>query len=182
MRDAILHLFPGAILGRDFTLRDDGEGPYIDKWELAAPKPTAPELLQAGLIARCASLCRAIDDAADAARVAVVGAPLRDEEYKLAAAEAQAFKDAGYPAWNIPRSVSAWAIQGRTPQQAADNILSEARRYNEALYAIRETRLQAKGLVRKAMADGHPALALDIADETVASIRAAITGIGNNAS
>ncbi len=135
----------------------------------------------APFIPSASDLCRAIDHAADAARIAVVGAPLRDEEYKLAAAEAQAFKEAGYPADNIPRTVAAWAINGRTPLQAADNILREAEQYNEALYCIRETRLQARELIRAAIDAGNIEQAKDIADETVASIKAAVAGIGNNA-
>lgn len=179
MRDAILHLFPGAVVGRDFTLRDDGEGPYIDKWELPSPKPSPAQLLIAGKEALCGTLCKAIDRAADAARVAVVGAPLRDEEYKLAATEAKAFKDAGYPSGAIPRTVAAWAIGGRTAQQAADNILTEAATYNGALYSLRETRLMAKELVRQAVAAGQIEQAQGIAETTIANIQAAITGIGN---
>lgn len=100
-------------------------------------------------------------------------------EYEKAAAEAQAFKDADYPADACPRSVAAWAINGRTPRQAADSILAEAAAYAEALYQIRETRLQAKELIRKAMAEGDSAGAEDIAAETIAAIEAAIHGVGN---
>lgn len=124
-------------------------------------------------------LCRAIDSAADTARAAVAGDPLRAVEYEKAAAEAQAFKAAGYPAEAVPRTVSAWAINGRTAQQAADSILAEAAAYNEALYQIREARLQAKALVRAAMDAGQVELAKGIAAETIAAIAAAVAGIGN---
>lgn len=125
-------------------------------------------------------LCSGIDTAADNARRLVAGDPLRTEEYKLAVAEAKAFKDAGYPADAVPRSVAAWAIGGRTAQQAADSILAEAAQYTEALYLIRETRLQAKELVRTAMTTGNVEQAQDIAAETIASIQAGVAGIGNN--
>nr|WP_286946246.1 phage tail protein [Pseudomonas sp. UBA6718] len=128
-----------------------------------------------------AELCTQIDYAADAARRAVAGDPLRAVEYEKSAAEAQAFKDAGYPAGAVPRTVAAWAIEGRTAQQAADSILAEAAAYNEALYQIREARLQAKALVRAAMDAGQVEQAQDIAAETIAAIEAAVAGIGNNA-
>lgn len=126
-------------------------------------------------------ICLRIDVAADAARRAVAGDPLRAVEYDRAATEAQAFKDAGYPAGAVPRTVSAWAINGRTAQQAADSILTEAAAYNEALYQIREARLQAKAMVRAAMDAGQVEQAQDIAAETIAAIEAAVAGIGNNA-
>lgn len=128
-----------------------------------------------------ADLCISIDTAADAARRAVARDPLRAVEYDRAAAEAEAFKDAGYPSDAVPRTVAAWAISGRTAQQAADNILLESAAYTEALYQIREARLGAKELVRQAMAAGNVDQAQDIAAETIAAIESAITGIGNNA-
>lgn len=126
-------------------------------------------------------LCTGIDTAADTARRLVAGDPLRAVEYEKSAAEAQTFKDAGYPAGAVPRTVAAWAIEGRTAQQAADSILAEAAAYNEALYQIREARLQAKALVRAAMDAGQIEQAQDIAAETIAAIEAAVAGIGNNA-
>lgn len=89
------------------------------------------------------------------------------------------FRDAGYPVDAVPRTVAAWAINGRTAQQAADNILAEAAAYNEALYQIREARLGAKEQVRQAMAANQVEQARLIASATIDSIRAAITGIGN---
>lgn len=125
------------------------------------------------------ALCEMIDLAADTARAAVVGDPTRTVEYERAAAEAAQFKAAGYPADNVPRTVAAWAINGRTAQQAADDILAEAAAYTEALYQIRETRLQAKELVRQAMEAGNTQQAQDIAAETIAAIQAAVAGVGN---
>ena len=124
-------------------------------------------------------LCAQIDTAADAARRAVAGDPLRAVEYERAAAEAQAFTDAGYQG-EVPPMVAAWAIGGRTAQQAAESILAEAAQYNGALVQLRTTRLQAKELIRAAMAAGNVEQAQDIAAETIASIEAAVAGIGNN--
>lgn len=126
------------------------------------------------------SLCDAVDACADKARTTVAGNPLRAVEYERAAAEAQAFAAADYQG-EVPRSVAAWAINGRTPRQAADSILAEAAAYTEALYQIRETRLQAKELIRQAMAEGDSARAEDIAAETVAALEAAVQGVGKGA-
>jgi hypothetical protein len=134
-----------------------------------------------GEVVTVRTLCVQIDVAADAARQVVVGDPLRAVEYEKAAAEAKAFEEAGYPADAVPRAVSAWAINGRTSRQAADSILAEAAAYIEALYLIRETRLQAKELIRATMSAGNIEHAQDIAAETVAAIEAAVAGIGNNA-
>lgn len=137
-------------------------------------------LQAANLLALQASLSQQIDTAADTARAQVAGDPLRAVEYQLAATEATAFAAAGYPAEAVPRTVAAWAINGRTAQQAADSILTEAAQYNEALYFLRETRLQAKDLVRQAMDAGNVEQAQGIAGETIAAIQAAVAGIGNN--
>lgn len=126
-------------------------------------------------------LCAQVDYAADSARRKVAGDPLRAVEYDRAASEAQAFAAAGYQG-EVPPMVAAWAINGRTAQQAADDILREAAQYNGALVQLRTVRLQAKALIRAAMADGNVEQAEDIAAETIASIEAAVAGIGNNAS
>jgi hypothetical protein len=125
------------------------------------------------------SLCAQLDAVADSARHQVAGDPLRAVEYERAATEAQAFAAAGYPEGEVPRTVAAWAINGRSARQAADSILAEATAFTEALYQIRETRLQAKELVRQAMAEGNPEQAQDIAAEAIAAIEAAVAGIGN---
>lgn len=127
-----------------------------------------------------ATLCQQVDTAADTARAAVAGDPLRAVEYDRAASEAQAFAAAGYQG-TVPPMVAAWAINGRTAQQAADDILREAAQYNGALVQLRATRLQAKELIRQAMANGNVEQAQDIAAETIAAIEAAVAGIGNNA-
>lgn len=126
-------------------------------------------------------LCQAIDTAADGARARVAGDPLRAVEYDRARIEAQAFADAGYPADAVPRTVAAWAINGRTAQQAADSILAEAAAYTEALYVIRETRLAAKEQIRSLMATGEVEQAQQLAEQTIAAIEAAVAGVGNAA-
>lgn len=125
-------------------------------------------------------LCARVDAAADAARAAVAGDPLRAVEYDRARIEAQAFADAGCPADAVPRTVAAWAINGRTAQQAADSILAEAAAYTEALYVIRETRLAAKEQIRTLMAAGEVEQAQQLAEQTIAEIEAAVAGVGNN--
>lgn len=160
--DEYAALMAGQASGQTIEWGDDGR-PF-----LADPPP--PSL---------AALCGSIDAAADAARAAVAGDPLRAVEYEKAATEAQDFKDAGYPSDAAPRTVAAWAISGRTARQAADNILAEAAAYIEALYQIREARLGAKEQVRQAMAANQVEQARLIASTAIDSIRAAITGIGN---
>lgn len=141
--------------------------------EAKALTTPAPEVTQS-------SLCASVDAAADAARRAVAGDPLRAVEYANAATEAQAFAAAGYQG-TVPPMVAAWAINGRTPQQAADSILAEAAQYSAALVQLRTVRLGAKELIRATMAAGNIEHAQDIAAETIASIEAAVAGIGNNA-
>ncbi|POA25691.1 phage tail protein [Pseudomonas sp. FW305-3-2-15-E-TSA2] len=124
-------------------------------------------------------MCARIDNYADQARQTVAGDPLRAVEYERAAGEAQAFKDAGYPEDAVPRTVAAWAITGRTPQEAADSILTEAAQYAEVLYQIRERRLEAKELIKAKLAAGSIDEAKQIADEAIKAIQAAVTGVGN---
>lgn len=148
-------------------LNPDGNGaPTIT--EPAAHVPTADEL------------CQRIDTAADAARRAVAGDPLRAVEYDRARLAAEQFAAAGYEG-EVPAMVAAWAINGRTPQQAADSILAEAAAYTNALELLRTTRLAAKEQVRTLMAASQIEQAQQLADQTIAAIEAAVAGIGNNA-
>jgi hypothetical protein len=119
-----------------------------------------------------------IDEAADAARVAVLGDPLRAVEYERAATEARTFAAAGYVG-AMPPSVQAWADAAELePQAAADSIITEADAWQAALYAIRAARLKGKQRVLKAVS--HDA-AEALADEAIAAIRASIEGVGNAA-
>lgn len=47
LSQAILHLHPDADPLRDFTVQDDGKGPFIAAWNLPAEKPTKEELATA---------------------------------------------------------------------------------------------------------------------------------------
>lgn len=158
-------LLAGQSTGKQLAVGQDGLPYLIDPPEAI---PSADEL------------CSKVDTAVDAARAAVAGDALRAVEYDRARIEAEQFAAAGYQG-NVPPMVAAWAINGRTAQQAADNILAEAAQYNTALVQLRTVRLNAKELIRTAMAAGQVEHAQDIADETIASIEAAVAGIGNNA-
>lgn len=125
-------------------------------------------------------LCAIVDSTADTARLAVAGDPLRAIEYQRAASEAQEFKDAGYPPENIPRTVAAWAVGDRGPQEAADDILAEATAYSSALYAIRETRLLAKEQIRASVAAGDRQPAVQFTQNVRDAIINIVAGVGNN--
>lgn len=116
--------------------------------------------------------CQQIDQAADAARIAVLGDTLRALEYQTAAQEAQAFADAGY-AGDAPPTVQAWMdAADLTPQAAADSILAKAGAWKTALYAIRTVRLVGKQKVLKASTHD---LAETIADEAIAKISESVS-------
>jgi len=138
-----------------------------------------PVLVERQSPASTESLCSAIDVAADAARSSVAGDPLRAVEYDRARLAAEQFAAAGYQG-EVPPMVAAWAINGRTAQHAAESILAEAATYTAALELLRATRLQAKEQIRALMTDGNVEQAQDIAAKTIASIAAAVVGIGNN--
>lgn len=125
-------------------------------------------------------LCQQIDTAADRARRAVAGDPLRAVEYDRARIEAEQFAAANYQG-EVPPMVAAWAINGRTPQQAAESILQEAAQYTAALVQLRTVRLQAKEQIRALMAANQVEQAQQLAAQTIAAIEAAVAGIGNNA-
>lgn len=127
-----------------------------------------------------ANLCTQIDTAADAARRAVAGDPLRAVEYDRARIEAEQFAANDYQG-DVPPMVAAWAINGRTPQQAAESILHEAAQYTAALVQLRTARLAAKEQIRALMAADQVEQAQQLADQTIAAIEAAVAGIGNNA-
>lgn len=126
------------------------------------------------------SLCNSIDTTADRARLQVAGDPLRAVEYDRARLQAEQFAAADYQG-DVPPMVAAWAINGRTAQEAADDILREAAQYTAALELLRTTRLAAKEQIRQLMADGKIEQAQLLADQTVATIESAVAGIGNNA-
>lgn len=176
---AIDQLIPGARYSGSCTANDYAAFIALI-WEDQRAKPTWEQLLGSSTTAQGASLCKQIDAAADAARAAVAGDALRAVEYDRARIEAEQFAAVSYQG-AVPPMVAAWAINGRTPQQAADSILHEAAQYTTALVFLRTVRLNAKELIRSAMANGNVEQAQDIAAETIASIEAAVAGIGNNA-
>lgn len=89
-----------------------------------------------------------IDAAADAARVRIVGDPIRVFEYQTAESDAVTFKAAGY-AGTCPASIAVWAqAKGWTNQQAADDILRASASWRQALIALRQARLTGKEGVR----------------------------------
>lgn len=95
----------------------------------------------------------AIDAAADAARRAAIGDPARALEYQRAEMQARAYAAAGYTG-AVPRCVKAWADpKGWTGQQAADDIITTADAWLEALDTIRDQRLAAKEAARAIAAD-----------------------------
>lgn len=106
-----------------------------------------------------------IDQAAEAARARVISQPTNTEEYHVAAADATAWRSAGY-AGAAPESVASWADakrrRGWTNQQAAEDILATADQWRGLLLGIRRLRLNAKELVR----DATTSLEADLALET----------------
>lgn len=117
-----------------------------------------------------------IDEAADSARVAVVGNSLRVVEYQLAEQEAQAFQAAGFEG-EVPATVQAWVdAAGLSPQEAAENILAEAAAWKGALYTIRAARLKGKQQALKATSHDE---AEAIADAAISAINASVVGVGN---
>lgn len=44
MVQEIKHLFPNAVIGVDIIFKDDGNGVYIDQWNLQATQPTQAEI------------------------------------------------------------------------------------------------------------------------------------------
>lgn len=121
---------------------------------------------------------RLIDQAADAARRAVLGESLRAVEYQVTANEASAFAVAGY-AGEVPPTVQAWMdAAGLEAQAATDSILAEASAWKQALYQLRALRLKGKQDVLKVAS--HDAVEA-VADVAIAAIHASVQGVGNAA-
>lgn len=100
------------------------------------------------LTASIAALVARIDADVDAVYAAIVGNRLA--EYNDAAADATAFKAAGY-AGAVPAGVQSWAdAKGWTAHQAADDILAAAARLTALRDTIRAQRLAKKEQARAA--------------------------------
>lgn len=124
-------------------------------------------------------LAAQVDAAADQARLSVVVDPVRVVEYDYAAKAAKEFADAGYPEDQVPAMVKAWAIGGRTAQEAADSILAENAAYIGALEQLRTTRLAAKQGIKDLLTAKKYDKAQALADSTCAAIKQAVEGVGN---
>lgn len=135
-----------------------------EKWVL---DPSRVALLEQQDIER---LCARVDAAADRARHALAGDPLKAMEYAQAAADAQAFIDEGYPKKEVPLSVSAWVVKGRTARQAADQIIAKAAQFNESLLNLRTLRLKAKEQIKVHIAKGKTDLAHQVSDDAMVAI------------
>jgi len=84
-------------------------------------------------------------------------------EYLDAAADAKAFKLAGYLEESVPASVKSWAdAKLWTNQQAADDIIAQEAAWKYAANLIRQYRLKAKEDVKRALllADAETAMAI----------------------
>ena len=121
-------------------------------------------------------LCTKVDAAADNARTALAGDPLKAMEYAQAAADAQAYQDAGYPKKDVPLSVAAWVVKGRTAKQAAEQILGKAGQLTEHLLTLRTLRLKAKTQIRAHATKGNIDLARSAADEALLAISQLVSG------
>lgn len=107
------------------------------------------------------ALAGEIDKLADSLRLAIVGDPVRCEEYRLARDEAKAYRDNNYVGL-VPSSVQSWATaKGWSAKQAADDISDTAQAWESALYAIRSIRLIGKEAVRNAASDSAALAAKD---------------------
>ncbi|CAI8907179.1 phage tail protein [Pseudomonas sp. IT-P395] len=124
-------------------------------------------------------LCTKVDATADNIRTALAGDPLKALEYAQAAADAQAYQDAGYPKKEVPLSVAAWVVKGRTAKQAAEQILSKAHQLTDHLLALRTLRLKAKAQIRAQAAKGNMDLARSAGEEALVAIRELASGLSN---
>lgn len=142
-----------------------------ETWQLNAARFAELELQEAE------SLCSKIDAAADSARATLAGDPLKAMEYAQAAADAQAYQDAGYPKKNVPLSVAAWVVKGRTAKQAAEQILAKADQLTDHLLGLRTLRLKAKAQIRADAGKGKIDLARSAADDALVAIRGLVSAI-----
>ncbi|MFZ3279653.1 phage tail protein [Pseudomonas sp.] len=124
-------------------------------------------------------LCTKVDATADNIRTALAGDPLKAMEYAQAAADAQAYQDAGYPKKEVPLSVAAWVVKGRTAKQAAEQILSKADQLTDHLLTLRTLRLKAKAQIRAQAAKGNMDLARSAGDEALVAIRELARGLSS---
>ena len=118
-----------------------------------------------------------LESAVESAIMAGVNSNARALEYDLTAAEATAFKSAGYVG-EAPRSVSIWAqIQNISAQEACDQILFAREQYVNLLLSIREVRLQAKADIAAAADEAAIASIKETAIDALTQIAAQAASI-----
>lgn len=162
-----LHQFEDGLRPAQPSAAHDWDG---EKWVLGAVKVAQLEQQETE------HLCAKVDAAADKARTALAGDPLKAMEYAQAAVDAQAYKDAGYPKKDVPLAVSAWVVKGRTAKQAAEQILSKAAQLSDNLLTLRALRLKAKTQIRAHAAKGKMDSARSVGDEVLVAIRELASG------
>jgi hypothetical protein len=165
-----LHQIDGELRLPQPSAAHDWDG---EKWVLDDDKQAALDMQETE------RLCAKVDAAADDARTALAGDPLKAMEYAQAAADAQAYQDAGYPKKEVPLSVAAWVAKGRSAKQAAEQILSKADQLTDHLLALRTLRLKAKAQIRAQAAKGNMDLARSAGDEALVAIRELASGLSN---
>ncbi|MCE6979689.1 phage tail protein [Pseudomonas frederiksbergensis] len=165
-----LHQFEDGLRPVQPSTAHDWDG---EKWMVDAAKVS---LLEQQEVER---LCAKVDAAADKARTALAGDPLKAIEYAQASVDAQAYKDAGYPKKDVPLAVSAWVVKGRTAKQAAEQILNKAAQLSDNLLTLRTLRLKAKTQIRAHAAKGKMDLACSAGDEALVAIREFVSGLAD---
>ncbi|MGV8889530.1 MAG: phage tail protein [Pseudomonas sp.] len=165
-----LHQFEDGLRPAQPSAAHDWDG---EKWVLDAAKIALLEQQETE------RLCAEVDAAADKARTALAGDPLKAMEYAQAAVDAQAYKDAGYPKKDVPMAVSAWVVKGRTAKQAAEQILNKAAQLSDNLLTLRTLRLKAKMQIRAYAAKGKIDLARSAGDEALVAIREFVSGMAD---
>ena len=165
-----LHQFDGELRVPQPSTAHEWDG---EQWVLSADKKRVLDEQETE------HLCTKVDAAADNARTALAGDPLKAMEYAQAAADAQAYQDAGYPKKEVPLSVAAWVVKGRSAKQAAEQILSKAEQLTDHLLTLRTLRLKAKAQIRAQGGKGKVDLARGAADDALIGIRALINGISS---
>ena len=165
-----LHQFEDGLRSAQPSAAHDWDG---EKWILDAAKVALLEQQETE------RLCAKVDAAADKARIALAGDPLKAMEYAQAAVDAQAFQDVGYPKKDVPQAVAAWVVKGRTAKQAAEQILSKAAQLSDNLLTLRTLRLKAKAQIRTHVAKGKMDLARSAGDEALVAIREFVSGLAD---
>lgn len=165
-----MHQFEDGLRAAQPSPAHEWEG---EAWQLNAGRVAELERLEAE------RLCGMIDAAADNVRTVLAGDPLKAMEYAQAAADAQAYQDAGYPKKNVPLSVAAWVVKGRTAKQAAEQILAKADQLTDHLLGLRTLRLKAKAQIRADAGKGKIDLARSAADDALVAIRGLVSAISS---